>query len=69
MPDSYKTGILPTIKAIVHHGTFHRKTDLAEGAIALYRGNWTHMVKKVPFSALKFLSYEYFKQVSVEVIY
>jgi len=53
VPDYYRRGVIPAIV-----GMFKQ-----EGMDGLFRGNFTHLVKKVPFSAIKFLSYERYKQI------
>eukprot|EP01117_Protostelium_nocturnum_P008932 TRINITY_DN3205_c0_g1_i1.p1 TRINITY_DN3205_c0_g1~~TRINITY_DN3205_c0_g1_i1.p1 ORF type:complete len:309 (-),score=78.05 TRINITY_DN3205_c0_g1_i1:186-1112(-) len=40
-----------------------KETYKNEGIMGFYKGNGTHFIKKIPFSAIKFLSYERFKQV------
>ncbi len=53
VPDYYRRGVVPAVV-----GMFQK-----EGWNGLFRGNFTHLVKKVPFSAIKFFSYERYKQV------
>jgi hypothetical protein len=52
IPDYYKKNVFFTIQNII-------KT---EGIYGMFKGNGTHIIKKVPFSAIKFLSYERYKQ-------
>jgi len=52
VPDYYKRGVIPAVV-----GMFKQ-----EGVYGLFKGNFTHIVKKVPFSAIKFVSYERYKQ-------
>lgn len=39
-----------------------------EGFRGFYKGNGTHFIKKVPFAAIKFYSYERFKQVLLQTL-
>lgn len=54
VPESYQRGVWAAITNMWQK----------EGLYGLFKGNGTHLIKKVPFSAIKFLSYERFKQVS-----
>jgi hypothetical protein len=50
-PDKY-SGIVGTLKTIVKE----------EGVLRLWRGNFANFVRVVPYSALQFTSYEFFKK-------
>lgn len=53
VPEAYKKGIFPALRSM-----FER-----EGYRGFFKGNGTHLLKKVPFAAIKFLSYERYKQI------
>lgn len=57
VPEAYRSGILPAFRAMWQR----------EGLYGLFKGNGTHLVKKVPFAAIKFMSYERYKQVGIAV--
>mmetsp|Transcript_10356 Transcript_10356/g.14203 ORF Transcript_10356/g.14203 Transcript_10356/m.14203 type:complete len:317 (+) Transcript_10356:86-1036(+) len=53
VPKEYTKGIVPAFRNIFQN----------EGVYGLFKGNLTSLVKKVPFAAIKFLSYERYKQI------
>jgi solute carrier family 25 (mitochondrial phosphate transporter), member 23/24/25/41 len=52
VPSHYGRHVWPALKSMYAR----------EGVAGLWRGNFTHMAKKGPFAAIKFLSYERYKQ-------
>jgi hypothetical protein len=58
VPDYYRNGVMNAIK-----GMYEK-----EGVYGFFKGNFTHLVKKVPFSSIKFYSYELYKQVRSALI-
>jgi hypothetical protein len=59
VPEYYKHGISKAITGMMNK----------EGLYGLFKGNGTHLVKKVPFASIKFFSYERYKQVPSIDIY
>jgi hypothetical protein len=55
IPEYYKGTVLQALSGMV------RK----EGFYGLFKGNGTHLIKKVPFSGIKFMSYENYKRVGI----
>ncbi len=53
VPEYYQHGVAKAIQGMLNK----------EGIYGLFKGNGTHLVKKVPFAAIKFYSYETYKQV------
>jgi len=52
VPDSYYRSVWSALKSMFTN----------EGVHGLFKGNGTHLLKKVPFSSIKFFSYEFYKQ-------